>query len=85
MYMALLKRIHYRSQYRGTKEADFLIGGFVTWALAQPLSDPKLQELDRILMWDDPLLLDHLRSVSLGKERGSLSHAFQMWQSCCAE
>ncbi len=48
----LKKKIIYRSNYRGTKEMDKLLGAFVKKYIHQ-LSEHDLVELDRLLNIDD--------------------------------
>ena len=51
----LKKRLIYRSQYRGTKEMDKLIGSFVQKNINQ-FSKNQLKELERFLEIDDDTL-----------------------------
>lgn len=53
------KRILYRATHRGTKEADFVVGGFFTETAAQ-LPDAKLDEADTLLDVSDLDLMDWL-------------------------
>ncbi len=53
------KRILYRATHRGTKEADFVVGGFFRDAVAT-LADTKLDEADALLDVPDPDLMDWL-------------------------
>jgi len=46
------KKLIYRSQYRGTKEMDKLIGSFVK-AIIQKLNDDQLEKLEKFLSTDD--------------------------------
>ena len=48
----LKKRLIYRSQYRGTKEMDKLIGSFVK-EIIQKLNDDQLEKLEKFLSTDD--------------------------------
>jgi antitoxin CptB len=56
------KRIKYRATHRGTKEADAIIGGFVT-ANIQDLSDDQLDALEVFLDCSDPDISDWLRGA----------------------
>ena len=51
----LRKRLIYRSQYRGTKEMDKLIGSFVKTYIYK-LNDKQLNELETFLNIDDDTL-----------------------------
>jgi antitoxin CptB len=51
----LKKRIIYRSQYRGTKEMDKLLGAFVAKYIAI-LNEPQLLKLEKFLDLDDEKL-----------------------------
>ena len=51
----LKKRLIYRSQYRGTKEMDKLIGKFVQSNIDK-LNDNQLKELEKFLDIDDDTL-----------------------------
>ena len=51
----LKKRLVYRSQYRGTKEMDKLIGSFVQIHIDQ-LDVKELNELEKFLNIDDDIL-----------------------------
>ncbi|MBT5238980.1 MAG: succinate dehydrogenase assembly factor 2 [Rhodospirillaceae bacterium] len=64
------KRLKYRATHRGTKEADTIIGGYVT-ANIQDLSDDQLDALETFLDCPDPDISDWLRGAS-PKPEGSL-------------
>ena len=66
----LKKRLIYRSQYRGTKEMDKLIGSFVKYNINN-FNLKQLQELERFLSIDDDTLykfynnqLENLKDIS---------------------
>ena len=66
----LKKRLIYRSQYRGTKEMDKLIGSFVKSNI-ENFNLKQLQELERFLSIDDDTLyrfynnqLENLKDIS---------------------
>ncbi len=66
----LKKRLIYRSQYRGTKEMDKLIGSFVNSNI-ENFNLKQLQELERFLSIDDDTLyrfynnqLENLKDIS---------------------
>ena len=66
----LKKRLIYRSQYRGTKEMDKLIGSFVKSNIDN-FNLKQLQELERFLSIDDDILyrfynnqLENLKDIS---------------------
>jgi antitoxin CptB len=48
----ILKRVFYRATYRGGKEADRILGGFVQTHAAQ-LPPQELKDLDALLQCDD--------------------------------
>ena len=49
----------FRATHRGTKEADILIGGFVTRHVAA-FSDAEIEALEALLETPDPVLADWL-------------------------
>ena len=51
----LKKKIIYRSMYRGTKEMDLLLGGFVK-KYVNELSIKELKNLEKILLFDDEVI-----------------------------
>ena len=51
----LKKKLIYRSQYRGTKEMDKLIGGFVQ-VIIDKLNKVQLEKLENFLSIDDEIL-----------------------------
>ena len=53
------RRILYRATHRGTKEADFVVGGFFR-AAAAAIPDGKLDEADALLDVPDLDLMDWL-------------------------
>ena len=64
------KRLIYRSQYRGTKEMDKLIGSFVKANINQ-FSLKQLKELEKFLSIDDDILyrfynnqIENLKDIS---------------------
>ena len=66
----LKKRLIYRSQYRGTKEMDKLVGSFVNTYINN-FDSEKLNELEKFLTIDDDNLykfynnqLDHLEGAN---------------------
>jgi len=52
----LKKKIIYRSEYRGTKEMDLLLGKFVKKYIDE-FSDRELEQLEQFLKTDDDTLL----------------------------
>ena len=52
----LKKKIIYRSEYRGTKEMDLLLGKFVKKYIDE-FSDKELEQLEQFLKIDDDTLL----------------------------
>ena len=54
----LKKKIIYRSNYRGTKEMDNLLGAFTKKYINQ-LSEDDLIELDKLLSFDDTNLYNY--------------------------
>ena len=49
----LKKKLLYRANYRGTKEADIIIGEFVKNKISE-MSDGEINDLDRFLELQDP-------------------------------
>ena len=58
----LKKKIIYRSNYRGTKEMDKLLGAFVKKYI-NDLSDEDLVKLEKLLDIDDPNLYNFLNGL----------------------
>jgi len=54
------KRLIYRATHRGTKEADAIVGGFVTTQI-DSLTDTQRGYLERVLDQPDADLMDWLR------------------------
>ena len=52
----LINKIKYRSQYRGTKEMDLLLGKFVKMYIDE-FNDRELKQLEQFLKIDDDTLL----------------------------
>ena len=63
----LKKRLIYRSQYRGTKEMDKLIGSFVQLNIDK-FNDYQLNELEKFLNTDDDTLYKFYNGLPLDKE-----------------
>ena len=79
----LKKRLIYRSQYRGTKEMDKLIGSFVKSNINN-FDLNQLQELEKFLSIDDDTLykfynnqIDNLKDISQEFIRLYKSHTFK--------
>jgi antitoxin CptB len=53
------RRLLFRANHRGTKEADLIVGGFVARTIAT-LSEPELDELEAVLEHPDVDLADWL-------------------------
>ncbi len=53
------RRLLFRANHRGTRENDFLVGGFVTTRLAS-FTPAEMDELERIMELPDPALADWL-------------------------
>tara|TARA_Y100000590_G_C15489154_1_gene926998 strand:- start:49 stop:303 length:255 start_codon:yes stop_codon:yes gene_type:complete len=51
----LKRKIIYRSEHRGTKEMDLLLGNFVKMHINQ-LNENELNELEKLLLLDDEIL-----------------------------
>ena len=62
----LKKRLIYRSQYRGTKEMDKLIGGFVQLNIDK-FNDYQLNELEKFLNTDDDTLYKFYNGLPFDK------------------
>ena len=58
------KKLLYLSAYRGFKEADVLIGGFVSWYLQTSRTDEALLTLETYLAQDDTWLLEHMKTLT---------------------
>lgn len=52
-----IKKLLFQSRHRGTREADFLIGGFAERYLAD-LKDAELDAFERLLAEPDPDIVD---------------------------
>jgi antitoxin CptB len=53
------RRLLFRANHRGTKETDFLVGGFVT-ARLESFTQAEIETLEAIMELPDPLLADWL-------------------------
>ena len=60
----LKKRLIYRSQYRGTKEMDKLIGNFVQTNIDK-LNNIQLKELEKFLEIDDDTLYKYYNGLKV--------------------
>ena len=63
----LKKRLIYRSQYRGTKEMDKLVGGFVQTNINN-FNEIQLKELEKFLNIDDDTLYKFYNGLPFDKE-----------------
>jgi succinate dehydrogenase flavin-adding protein (antitoxin of CptAB toxin-antitoxin module) len=63
----LLKKLHYRSNYRGCKETDVLLGKFFNEKFEE-FSEDELQIYHQFLQEDDALIYDWLMDKDLVKE-----------------
>ena len=63
----LKKRLIYRSQYRGTKEMDKLIGSFVQSNIDK-FSEIQLNELEKFLDIDDDTLYKFYNGLPIDKD-----------------
>jgi antitoxin CptB len=54
----LKKQIIYRSNHRGTREVDLILGGFVKKYIDK-LSDSDLKDLEKFLLIEDEILLNY--------------------------
>ncbi len=61
----LKKKIIYRSNYRGTKEMDKLLGAF-TKKYVDNLSIEDLIDLEKLLSYDDNSLYDYYNGINVG-------------------
>ena len=57
------KKLLYLSAYRGFKEADVLMGGFVSWYLQTSPTDEELLMLKTYLEQDDAWLLEQMKTL----------------------
>ena len=57
------KKLLYLSAYRGFKEADVLMGGFVSWYLQTSRTDEELLMLKTYLEQDDAWLLEQMKTL----------------------
>lgn len=62
--LLLFKKAFYRAKYRGGKEADFLLGGFVE-DHGSSLDENELIELNLILEYDDNAIFSWLHMTQL--------------------
>ena len=74
----LKKRLIYRSQYRGTKEMDKLIGGFVKTNI-ELLNNVQLIELENFLEIDDDTLYKFYNNqiTEADLEKSEISNLFK--------
>tara|TARA_B100001057_G_C22621549_1_gene860753 strand:+ start:662 stop:925 length:264 start_codon:yes stop_codon:yes gene_type:complete len=63
----LKKKIIYRSNYRGTKEMDKLLGAF-TKKYVDNLGIEDLIDLEKLLSFDDNSLYDYYNGINIGFE-----------------
>ena len=63
----LKKKILYRSSYRGSKEMDILLGGFVRKYINE-LNFEQLLDLEKFLELDDEVILDYYNNNSNNKK-----------------
>ena len=68
----LIKKLIYRSNHRGTKEMDLLIGGFANNNL-QSLTSEELKEFEILLNFTDKELSSWLVDNNFNKELENLS------------
>lgn len=66
-----IKKLLFQSRHRGTREADFLIGGFAERFLAG-LSDADIDAFERLLAEPDPDIVDWIldRAPAPGAHQG---------------
>ena len=57
----LKKKLIYRSSYRGTKEMDILLSGFVNKYIDK-LDNDLLEELDEFLNFEDEVILNYYQN-----------------------
>jgi len=62
----LINQIIYRSSHRGTKEMDILLGNFVNKYI-DSFNEGELDELNKILMYEDEVLYKHYFNKSNNK------------------
>ncbi len=61
------KKLIYRSNYRGTKEMDLLLGKFVEKYINK-FDETQLQELDKFLNFEDEVLLNYYQNGVIEKD-----------------
>ena len=77
----LKKRLIYRSQYRGTKEMDKLIGNFVQSNIDK-FSNIQLNELEKFLELDDDALYKFYNGIEnkISKDKSEILNLFKEYK-----
>ena len=77
----LKKKIIYRSNYRGTKEMDKLLGAFVKTYINE-LNDDDLIKLEKLLDIDDPNLYNFLNGLETDViiEKNNVTDLFKIFE-----
>tara|TARA_B100001057_G_C22511187_1_gene817953 strand:+ start:506 stop:763 length:258 start_codon:yes stop_codon:yes gene_type:complete len=72
------KKLLYRAGYRGTKEMDILLSGFVNKHI-NSLDDELLSELDKFLNFEDDIIFDYYHHDIIKKkiDKNKISKIFK--------
>ena len=75
------KRLIYRSNYRGTKEMDILLGGFVK-KYVNIFDKTELSELEKFLNFEDEIILNfyNFKLVEKNIDQNRVSKIFQKFK-----
>ena len=74
------KKLIYRSNYRGTKEMDILLGGFVKKYI-DIFDKIQLIELEKFLDFDDEIILNYYQHNTVKKniDKNKVSQTFKLY------
>ena len=74
------KKLIYRSNYRGTKEMDILLGGFVKKYI-NTFDKIQLIELEKFLDFEDEIILDYYQHNIVKKniDKNKVSQTFKLY------
>jgi len=74
------KKLIYRSNYRGTKEMDILLGGFVKKYI-NTFDKIQLIELEKFLDFEDEIILDYYQHNIVKKniDKNMVSQTFKLY------
>ena len=76
------KKLIYRSSYRGTKEMDILLSGFVK-KFINTFSESELIELDKFLDFEDEIILNFYNygTVKNNIDKNKVSKKFKLFRN----